>query len=302
VYTLKDDTAIINRLKKMEQKLIEYKNAGFLDTKTIDGNELLYLTTPCRFRINEKIVADLKSSYKSDEEIGGVLWAKPTIKDREIVHIIDKVSYIRNAIEDNLRSDNRNRSNTYLPDGKQLNQTLNDLFLQGYLPVKFHTHPVKGTNFLHSLAYPNLKTETSGQDKYESYLPHTIESTKLLMPRGLIVGNDISSSDIFIGVYNGFIAPTEFEDSKKKIQQENFQKTIDLVSSINLTDQQKVGLAIGAALLLYLIVKYPKHSLPVILGLGATLPLLMTNTHNIKNPNYFNKLSFGSADILIPKS
>lgn len=286
----------------MEQKLIEYKNAGFLDTKTVDGNELLHLATPCRFRITETIVAKLKSSYKSDEEIGGVLWAKPTTKDGEIIHIIDKVSYIRNAIEDNPRNDNRNKSNAYLPDSEQLNQTLNGLFLQGYLPVMFHTHPVKGTNFLHSLKYPNLMTETSEQDKRESSLPHIVGDKKLLMPRGLIVGNDISSNDIFIGVYHGFIAPTEFEDSKKKIQQENFQKTADLVSSINLSDGQKIKLAIGAALLLFVIAKYPKHSLPVIIGLGATLPLLMTNTNNIDNPNYFNKLSFGGADIFIPKS
>jgi hypothetical protein len=60
-------------------------------------------------------------------------------------------------------------------------------------------------------------TETSEQDKRESSLPHKIGNKKLLMPSGLIVGNDISSSDIFIGVYNGFIAPTEFENNKKKI-------------------------------------------------------------------------------------
>jgi hypothetical protein len=286
----------------MEQKLIEYKNEGYLATKIFDGDELLHLTTPCRFRVTENIVSDLKKNYKADEEIGGVLWAKPTTKNGEIIYIIDKVSYIRNVIEDNPRNDNRNNSNAYLPDSKQLNQTLNDLFLQGYLPVKFHTHPVKGTNFLHSLTYTNLMTETSEQDKRESSHHLVIGSKKLLMPRGLIVGNDISSSDIFIGVYNGFIAPTEFEKSKKKIQQENFNKTADLVSTINLTDGQKVGLAIGAALLLFVIAKYPKHSLPVIIGLGATLPLLMTNTHNIDNPNYFNKLSFGSADIFIPKS
>ena len=286
----------------MEQKLLEYKNAGYLDTKIVDGDELLHLTTPCRFRVTENIVSDLKKNYKADEEIGGVLWAKPTTKNGEIIYIIDKVSYIRNAIEDNPRNDNRNKSNAYLPDSKQLNQTLNDLFSQGYLPVKFHTHPVKGTNFLHSLTYTNLMTETSEQDKRESSHHLVIGSKKLLMPRGLIVGNDISSSEIFIGVYNGFIAPTEFENSKKKIQQENFNKAADLVSTINLTDGQKVRLAIGAALLLFVIVKYPKHSLPVIIGLGATLPLLMTNTHNIENPNYFNKLSFGSADIFIPKS
>lgn len=286
----------------MEQKLLEYQIAGYLDSKTVDGIELLHLTTPCRFHINENIVFDLKSNYQTDEEVGGVLWAKPTTKDGEIIYIIDKVNYIRNAIEDNLRADNRNKTNAYLPDKIQLNQTLADLFSRGYLPVKFHTHPVKGTNFIHSLTYPNLNTETSDQDKRESSLPHIVGNKKLLMPRGLIVGNDIFSSDIFIGVYNGFIAPTEFEDSKKEIQQDNFQKTADLVSSINLSDGQKIGMAIGAALLLFTIVKYPKYSFPVILGLGSSLPLLMTNTQNIDNPNYFNKLSFGSANIFIPKS
>ena len=286
----------------MEQKLIEYKNEGYLDTNFFDGDELLHLTTPCRFRVTENIVSDLKKNYKADEEIGGVLWAKPTTKNGEIIHIIDKVSYIRNVIEDNPRADNRNKSNAYLPDFKELNQILNDLFLQGYLPLKFHTHPVKGTNFLHSLTYTNLMTETSEQDKRECSHHLVIGSKKLLMPLGLIVGNEISINDVFIGVYNGFIAPTEFEYSKKKIQQENFQKTADLISTINITDGQKVELAIGAALLLFVILKYPNHSLPVIIGLGATLPLLMTNTHNIENPNYFNKLSFGSTDICIPKS
>ena len=85
----------------MEQKLLEYKNAGFLDTKIVDGDELLHLTTPCRFRVTENIVTDLKKNYKADEEISGVLWAKPTTKNGEIIHVIDKVSYIRNAIEDN---------------------------------------------------------------------------------------------------------------------------------------------------------------------------------------------------------
>jgi hypothetical protein len=68
----------------MEQKLIEYKNAGYLDTKIVDGDELLHLTTPCRFRVTENIVTDLKKNYIADEEISGVLWAKPTTKNGEI--------------------------------------------------------------------------------------------------------------------------------------------------------------------------------------------------------------------------
>lgn len=131
----------------MEQKLIEYKNAGFLDAKIVDGDELLHLTTPCRFRVNENIVADLKSNYKKDEEIGGVLWAEPTSKDNEIIHIVDNVSYIRNAIEDNPRTDHRNKSNAYLPDSKELNQTPNDFFHRVIFPLNFIHTQLKGQIF-----------------------------------------------------------------------------------------------------------------------------------------------------------
>ncbi|WP_324069362.1 MAG: hypothetical protein RSE15_02230 [Flavobacterium sp.] len=286
----------------MEQKLIEYKKAGFFDTKTVGGKEILHLSAPCRFRIIDIIVADLKNNCKSDKEIGGILWSKPTILEGEIIHIIDKVSYIRNAIGDNPRTDYRNSSNTYLPNCKEYNKILNELFSKGYLPFKFHTHPVQETNFLCSLTYSDLMSETSDKDQYESLQPLKIGNQYLLMPRALIVNNAFLSNTIFIGVYNGFIAPNEFENSKKKIQKENFNNTVALLSSINLKDTEKFGLSIGAALLLYAIVKNPKFSLPVIFGLSAIIPLLMTNTKNIDNPFYFNKLSYGSADIFIPKS
>lgn len=286
----------------MQQKLIEYKKAGFFDTKTVDGKEILHLATPCRFRIIESIVEDLKSNCKSDKEIGGILWSKATILEEEIIHVIDKVSYVRNAIDDNPRTDNRNSSNAYLPDRKEYNEILNELFSQGYLPVKFHTHPVHDTNFSFSSTYSDLMSETSEQDQYESLQPLKIGNQYFLMPSALMVNHAFLSNAIFIGVYNGFIAPKEFENSKKKIQEENFNKTVALLSSVNLKDTEKFGLSIGAALLLYAIVKNPKFSLPVIFGLSAIIPLLMTNTKNINNPYYFNKLSYGSATIFIPKS
>jgi hypothetical protein len=286
----------------VEQKIIGFINTGYLDTKNVDGVELNFLTTPCRFRIDEKIITDLKRNYKTEEEIGGVLWAKPTTKDTNIIYLIDKVSYFINAIEYNPRADHRNKTNAYLPDKEQRQQILYDLFSQGYLPLEFHSHPVKGTDFLQSLTKPDFNAETSQQDKVESFQPYTIGKKRLLMPRVLVVGNDTLSRDIFIGVYNGFIAPKEFENSKKKIQQENFDKIIDLVSMIKLSDGQKLGFSIGVALLLFTIAKYPRYSWPVIIGLGATLPLLMTNTENLENPNYFCKLSFGSAEIFIPKT
>ena len=71
-----------------------------------------------------------------------------------------------------------------MPDFKELNKALNDLFLQGSLPVKFHAHL-------------NLTSVSSKQDKRESTLPYVVGNKKLLMPQGRIVGNDI-----FIEVYN----------------------------------------------------------------------------------------------------
>lgn len=280
--------------------IIELNKNGYLKTKIEDGQELYFLVTPCRFRIEDSIVKELKNKYKSDEEIGGVFWAKPTRQDGEIIYSIDRVCFIRNAIDDNPRNDHRNKSNAYRPDQNQLKQEINNIFTNGSLPIRFHTHPTKGTDFLKSLVSTNLQTEVSEQDKKASYSPFDIGGKKLIMPRALIVGNDISKHDIFIGIYNGFIAPTEFVDSKNKIQQENLQKITDFISNINLTDSQKFGLAIGALLLLYTIIKYPKYNMYVIIALGTILSLAMTGTQNIEKPNYFNRLSSGSADIFIP--
>ena len=274
---------------------------GFLKKTIIDSEEIYHLKTPCRFRIEEDIVSELKIQYCVDEEIGGILWAKPTIDKSENIFSVKKVTFIRNIIEDSPRADHRNKSNAYLPDNKILHDEIQKIIFQGFLPFKFHSHPVKGSGFLQTLMNANFVSETSDQDVFESSFFYNLGNEKLLIPRCLIVGNDISSKDIFIGLYNGFVAPKSFDESKKKVQEENLQKTSDLISTINPTDGQKIGLAIGAALLLFVIAKYPKYSLPVVLGLTATIPLLLTNTQNLCNPHYFNKLSSGCADIFIPE-
>lgn len=288
-------------MKNMVTLITELKDTGYLEIKTVDGEEVYHLTTPCVFRISEDIVSDLKKNYKEDEETGGVLWAKPTNKNGDVIYLIEKVTYIRNAIEDNPRSDRRDKSNSYLPDLKQLNDTVCEVYKNKYLPIDFHTHPVKKEILYGFIKHPDLITETSMQDVKASYIPYNIENKKLLLPDALIVGSDITYDEIFIGFYNGFIAPTEFESSKKKIQKEHLRKTTDYVTSIKLTDLQKAGMLIGATLLIYVIAKHPKSSLTVLAGIGALLPILMTSTQNIKQPEYFNKLSYGSAEIFIPK-
>jgi hypothetical protein len=283
----------------MEKLLDNYQKQGFLDIKNTDGKDFLILTTPCRFKIDERVVENLKNSYKSQEEIGGILWVKPTIINGETVHLIDKVSYIRNAIEDNPRGDGRNKLNAYSFDKEELNEILNELFSEGYLPIKFHTHPTRKEDLLHAIHYSNLQNETSYQDKKESNLPHRIGDKNLLMPRGLIVGSDVNS-DIFIGLYNGFVAPVDFESSKKQIQEENIQQIRKTISSRSFTDTDKALIGIGALLLLTVIIKYPKYSIPVLVMLSTTAVMWLNNTTSTEKPKYFNKLSFGDANIYIP--
>ena len=280
--------------------LSELQKSGFLQNKQVYKEELFHISTPCIFRIESEIVQSLKKNYKSTEEIGGVLSAKPTLNNNERVFVIANVSYVRNAIEYNPRKDGRNKSNAYLPDFKQLNQVISTILKENCLPIRFHTHPTKSTQHFETIINQSFQTETSEQDKQASEEPLKIGTQKLLIPRCLIVGNAISTADIFIGVYNGFIAPVGFEVSKKKVTDENLKKMANSISSIDLTTGLKIGLGIGAALLLFSIIKYPKFSLPVIAGLAATVPVLLTNTQNIERPEYFNRLSFGNADIYIP--
>ncbi len=277
-----------------------FKN-GFLNEKKVDSKSVYHLSTPCRFSVKDVVVNSLKLNYIPDEEIGGVLWANPTLLKNERVYVIDKVSYVRNAIEDVSRTDTRNKRNAYLPDSKQLNEAFDQIFECGYLPIKFHTHPTSANNFMEQIMLQELQTETSKQDQKESENCHSVGDYRLLMPRALIVGNGAIGNNIFIGLYNGSIAPVEFETSKKKVQQENFQIAADKIASISLTDEQKLAFAILALVAIIIIVRYSKNTLPLILGLAALLPGAMTNTSAVQTPNYFNKLSSGSAEIYIPE-
>jgi len=279
--------------------LSELQKNNFIQTKQIENEKLFHITTPCVFRIENEIVQSLKKNYKSTEEIGGILSAKPTLINNERIYVIDKVNYIRNAIEDNPKN-GLNKTNAYLPDFKQKNQVISKILENNYLPVEFHTHPIKEKEYLQTILNQNYQTETSDQDRKVSKFPYNINSQKLLMPSCLIVGSLSSSLDIFIGVYGGFIAPVGFETRKEQVINEKIIKSIDSMSTIKFTTDQKIGLGVGAALLLFSIIKYPKYSLPVIAGLALIAPILLTNTQNIERPKYFNKLLFGKADIYIP--
>jgi len=293
----------------MEDFLSNLQDMSFLKEVVIENQKVLQITTPCRFNIKDQIVKSLKDNYKPSEEIGGVFWARPKIIEGEKVYIIDNITYLRNAIEDYNFHDERGlkltRQAAYLADSIETNDCLINVFSNNYLPVKFHTHPTHGKDLIKQYSLQHLQSETSFQDKLESNSLITIFQKNLILPRGLIVGNPSISADIFIGLYNGFISPTGFDESKKETLKKNFDKIAnsvsDKISRLNLSDSELAIYSIFAIFFLgYFIYRTRKYSIPAILSLTAFAPTLLTNTTSIDQPKYFNKLAFGEANIYIP--
>ncbi|MDP2385630.1 MAG: hypothetical protein Q8M29_04615 [Bacteroidota bacterium] len=284
---------------------------GFIKNVTIKNDTFLIVNTPCRIKVIQKEVTKLRTNYLDNEEIGGVMRAKPTILNGERIFVIEEVKFVRNAIEDKPHYDKKTgrlltKEHAYLLDSKEFADARKQFFELGCLPIRFHSHPTRGRNIFDGLMNQQLQTDTSEQDQIESKSFDLLENQKILMPRGLIVGNKDLGNDLFIGFYDGFIAPLGFDESKRKVHQEQINRLgnsiSEKVSSWNLSDEEKIIYGIGGALILgYLLYKGKKFSFPVIIGLAVVVPVLLTNTGSIEKPNYFNKLSFGDADIYLPK-
>ncbi len=288
----------------------ELKSKGFLRNVEFEGKNILILTTPCRIVITQKEVSHLKGKYLAEEEVGGVMWAKPTDSNGERIYIIDNIKFIRNAIEDKPIYDDNGRllrkEDAYLLDAKEYKDELKKIYPSKFLPIRFHTHPTKGKDILSSIRHQHVQTNTSEQDAKESKTYDILGNQYLLMPRGLVVGNKDLGNDLFVGVYDGFIAPEGFEESKRKVQQENmtsiYNTISNKISSWKLDKEEKIALGVGAVLILgYLIYRTRKYSAPVIIGVAAAGSVLLNSTSTVNNPDYFNKLSFGDVDINIPK-
>lgn len=283
---------------------------GFLSSAEHKGNSIYKLKTPFIVRVSDTSVVKLSNEYLDKEEIGGMLWALPEINNGERVLKIDKISYIRNAIEDKEIYDKKTgrllqKTNAYLPDNIEHRFIRTEIIKSGHLPIKFHTHPTKGKTIIQSLHKQSIQTDISDQDKKESFNIDSIDGNQLIIPRALIVGNKEFGNDLFVGVYGGFVTPENFDSSKSKIQQENIDMVAESVSrgirNLNLTKEEKVIYGVGAGLLLIVLLsKFRKFSVPALLGLAGVAPLLLANTGSIDRPEYYNKLSFGGADIYIP--
>jgi hypothetical protein len=273
---------------------------GVLQTRIAGQKQIICLFTPCYFILSKEIVRLLQNKYLFDQEVGGLFWAKPEIVANSKRFDIKEISFIRNAIDEYPRKGNRTKQDAYWSDQTEYRNEFKKICEANMLPIGFHSHPCGDSLDFISIFQETMNFETSDQDLVESKLENTIYGKKMLLPRALIAKENKISRDIFIGIYDGFIAKERFQSSVKKVQKESTEKISKWLSELSLSNSQKIALGITAIALFALIVKTRKYSFPVLTSLAAAAPLFLSNTDGYKNPEYYNKTAEGPMKIYIP--
>lgn len=179
-----------------------------------DGKPAFGLKAAYRLCIRPVVARRLVARYNPRREIGGVLAARPVRKGGVWELDVTKSFVLRN------RSDKPEESYWANPEEKM--EAVRNCF-EGtsagtrYLPIEFHSHPsdrqdMEEGQYSFFREYFNL--ETSTQDKSASGWAWTYGRYRLWFPRILV---SRLHDELFIGVYGGGSAPSNFNEFMVKI-------------------------------------------------------------------------------------
>ena len=286
----------VNNTKKNRMNAIDWisklKQDGVLVEGIKNNKEYLHLQTPCKVHLTDKAVNQLRDSYQADKEKGGILVAIPK-RINNVTHLtIDNVVILSNISD--------NPQNSYRPDDKELNQALKDTYSGqvNSLAIRFHTHPTHSDNPMNEILNYIYQCNTSEQDQLVSDTPVTIGEYSVLMPRSLILCTGKMTERLFIGFYNGLIAPIEFETHRSEQAQKAMDNILSSVSEWAEEGNNKWWLIGGGLVLAFLIIRYNKFAIPFILMLVAMSPMFINDQHG--QPKYFTQVTKGAVAIDFP--
>lgn len=283
------NTDYISRLQKR----------GFFK-KAQDPNEKLYLATPYRVVINADVTKSLRSNYLPTEEKGGLLWAKAKIKGGERILVLEKVSFIRNAIDDTVRDDGLTSANAYLRDSKEYQSVFQELINAEFLPFAFHTHPIIGNSILEQINHRNSNMDTSQADINASERLYAIYGHNVHLPHVLIMGNTLGD-ELFIRLYGGNNSPASFVEASRETMSENLDSLFSKLEWNKFSTGQKILTGAIAATAFFGTILRPKMAAAIMVA-GAPLAFsLITDTHS-PSPHYCRLTDEREATILVPNS
>ena len=268
-----------------KQWLLKLKQDDILAEGKKNNSQYLHLKTPCIITLADNATKLLRNKYNPKREIGGVLIAKPEKVKNETHLIIDNIIFLTNISD--------SPEDSYKPDEKELNKALNDTLAgkkEKTLPIRFHTHPTHSDNPIYEIFNYLFQANTSEQDRIVSDNPVSIGDIKLLMPRSLVLNSSEIASKMFIGFYNGLIAPIEFDAHKKEQMGKAIEEILDSISEWAKKGNNKLLIIAGCALSSILIIRYYKNAIPLILLLVGMIPMFINTEHG--KPKYFAQLTF----------
>jgi hypothetical protein len=273
--------------------ILKLKKNGVLIEGEKNGKSYLHLQTPCKVHLTDNAIKNLRESYQSDREKGGVLVAIPK-RIKKVTHLtIDRVIFLTNV--------SKTPQNSYLPDSKKLSQALKDTYsgqTENSLSIRFHTHPTHSDNPMNEMLNYIFQCNTSEQDQLVSDTPVSVGDLKVLMPRSLVLCSGNLSDKMFIGLYNGLIAPIEFEGHRKDQTQKAMESIFKSLSEWTKEGNNKLWLVGGGIVLAFLIIRYNKVAIPLILMLVAMSPMFINDQH--RAPKYFAHVTKGGVTIDLP--
>jgi hypothetical protein len=273
--------------------LLKLKSEGVLTVGQSAGKEYLHLNTPCKINISEDVTKKLRTTYDPEKEIGGMLIASPKHLDGETFLEINDVVFVKNVSE--------NPFTSYRPDSDEWKTVIKNTFdnvVEKTFPIQFHTHPTHSNNLVNEMLNYVYQSNTSEQDQKVSNLGYKVGDLNIILPDCLVLCNGKIADKMFVGFYNGLIAPIEFESHRKEEINKAMQTVFESVSEWAKRDKNGLILFGGSILFLFLLFRFPKAILPMLFMLSVTIPSLVNSNKNGRK--YFAQVGDESAIIEIP--
>ena len=273
--------------------IIKLKEEGVLIEGTKNNKVYLHLQTPCKIHLTDTAIKQLRDNYQTDQEKGGVLVAIPK-RINNVTHLtINRIILLTNVSD--------TPQNSYLPNMKELKQAYKDTYsgqMENSLPIHFQTHPTHSDNPINELFNYIFQCNTSKQDQLVSDIPFSIGGLNVLMPRSLVLCNGKNSEKLFIGFYNGLIAPIEFETHRNKQTQNAIESISKSISEWAKEENNKWWLVGGGIALALIIVHNNKFAIPLIFMLFLMLRMFIDDTYT--QPKYFAQIKKETITIDLP--
>jgi hypothetical protein len=264
---------------------------GILNRIIIDSKTHYRINTTSKFVFPEIFIKYIQSEYDSEYEKGGYIFFKPSLNDNQVEFIVEEVIFLENI------SDTPQRS--YLWDYNEKNRKLDEALQKKLLPISFHTHPTKSTDVIaESIHYLN-QLNTSDGDQMCSLRGISLDDIVLRLPDILIVGNGTNASSVFIGFYNGLIAPIAFTKHKEHLKKKSSDTLTTFLEDRLDTPEKKSVAFLGALAAVILCIRYPKIGIPLVMVAATVTPQLV---YQFQEQNEFFGISQGKyLEIVIPR-